>query len=321
MLKKLKKIIILCCMTALFSSLFITTSTTISASSKSDYSVSDLTDLSASELLTVLVDNGLVLSDEYAIYNELAESFVATYVPLIVDGTVDPNVSLFNAEQSNSLLKNVGIVLNDMGVVYSKNVSFSNFSIAPLASYTLKDNTIIGSWSNSYYNYNCYAYAIGRSSGLQPGQLSGTSFSLTMSISEMANVVLEDLSSLGYWGYTSTSKPSSLPDEYFKVIAMRKDTSNVDYHFMKPYGSLNTWAHKPGGTQPLKWKYSSPGYKIWNNEAVINGVTYAPTVTYESTIVYIIYKSWNDPGMQPWSLDPISLDIIDFNIDVLFANE
>lgn len=39
------------------------------------------------------------------------------------------------------------------------------------------------------------------------------------------------------------------------------------------YGSpLNSWAHKPGGTQPLKWNYSSPGFKTWSNEVYFDSV-------------------------------------------------
>lgn len=117
----------------------------------------------------------------------------------------------------------------------------------------------------------------------------------------MADVVLNDLNALGFWGYKQTTKPTSLPDEYFRVIAVRKDTNHVDYHFMKMHGSLNSWAHKPSWTQPLKWNYSSPGSSVWSNEAFVNGTTYAPTLTYDSGIYYILYKGKNDPGIQPLS--------------------
>ena len=78
--------------------------------------------------------------------------------------------------------------------------------------------------------------------------MSGRSFSLSMSIFQMANVVLADLATEGYWGYTLTTKPNSLPDQYFKVIAMRKANNGDDYHFMRPFSvSVNEWSHKPGG--------------------------------------------------------------------------
>ena len=59
----------------------------------------------------------------------------------------------------------------------------------------------------------------------------------------------------------------------------------------------------PGGTLPLKWKYSSPGQKVWTNESSIKGVSYAPAVTYNSSIYYIVYKHKSPPGIQPTSMD------------------
>ena len=53
---------------------------------------------------------------------------------------------------------------------------------------------------------------------LQPGQMSGRSFSLSMSISQMANVVLADLATEGYWGYTLTTKPNSLPISILRLL-------------------------------------------------------------------------------------------------------
>ncbi len=74
---------------------------------------------------------------------------------------------------------------------------------------------------------------------------------------------------------------------------------------MRPYNeTLNSWSHKPADTQPLKWNYTSTGAEIWSNECVENGVVYAPTVTYESEIYYILYKHENDPGVQQWSIGP-----------------
>lgn len=58
-----------------------------------------------------------------------------------------------------------------------------------------------------------------------------------MSVSDMADIVLDDLNALGYWGYKTNTKPTSLPDQYFKVICLRKNNSNIDYHFM----SENVW--------------------------------------------------------------------------------
>ena len=57
---------------------------------------------------------------------------------------------------------------------------------------------------------------------------------------------------------------------------------------------------------PLSWNYLNPGHKIWTNESVNEyGQSLPPSVTYESSIVYIVYKSYYDPGNQYQELDPI----------------
>ena len=43
---------------------------------------------------------------------------------------------------------------------------------------------------------------------------------------------------------------------------------------------------------------ASPGTKAWTNECVYKGIAYSPTIEYNSTIYYILYKSKNDPGVQ-----------------------
>ncbi|MDD3152962.1 MAG: hypothetical protein PHE45_08770, partial [Bacteroidales bacterium] len=249
--------------------------------------------MDSEELLNVLQTRGLHLPTDYAENRDMAQHFVSEYVPLLIQGKINPNVDLFNYDKSNQMLRNLAGVLEEM------QFPIVNYSTR----YTLQNSTAIGSWSDSYLYYNCYAYSLGRTSGLQPGSISDTPFSMTLSISEMADVVLEDLDVMGYWGYKTTRKPIHLPDQWFRVICIRKDTSNVDYHFMKTYGSLYSWAHKPGGTQPLSWNYSSPGFTVWSNERVAMGIVYAPTVTYESAIYYILYKGKNDPGIQPRSVE------------------
>ena len=86
----------------------------------------------------------------------------------------------------------------------------------------MQDSTPIGSWSSSYQNYNCYAYSIGRTQWRQPDGGSGNSYyDISKSISNIADDVLSDLDSLGYWGYKTTTKPTSLPDNYFRVICSK----------------------------------------------------------------------------------------------------
>lgn len=271
-------------------------------------SIETVLSMDKEELLNTLLDKGLVLPRDYEDNRDLAQHFVYKYTPLIINGEVNSDMPIFNANQSNEMLKNLASTLESMKVIKFKNndaqinKKITSNNIPSVLRYTLQDSTPIGSWSSSYENYNCYAYSIGRTYWMHIGDASGRYASLTMPISELADIVLADLDAMGYWGYKTTTKPSSLPDQYFRVISVRKDTNNEDYHFMKMYGSLNSWAHKPSWTQPLKWNYSSPGASVWSNEAIVNGRIYAPTVTYESAIYYIIYKGKNDPGIQPQSL-------------------
>ena len=60
--------------------------------------------------------------------------------------------------------------------------------------------------------------------------------------------------------------------------------------------SVSVWKHKPGGTNPLKWNYSSPGYTTWTNEYSYQNVAYAGDTTYTSTVYYIKYWSKDGPG-------------------------
>lgn len=268
-------------------------------------SIETVLSMGKTELLNTLLDKGLVLPRDYEDNRDLAQHFAYKYTPLIINGEVNSNMPIFNAKQSNEMLKNLASTLESMKVIKIKNkdaqINEKNTlnDIPSVLSYTLQNSTLIGSWSSAYENYNCYAYSLERAYWMYIGDASGQYASLTMPISQLADIVLADLDAMGYWGYKTTTKPSSLLDQYFKVICVRKDTDNEDYHFMKMYGSLNSWAHKPSWTQPLKWNYLSPGSSVWSNEAVENGTTHAPTITYESTIYYILYKGKNDPGIQP----------------------
>ena len=253
----------------------------------------EILSMDQSELLSFLQEEGLVLPEDYDVHiTEMSEPFVYEYTPLILQGKIDSSVRRFNYEPSNQMLFRLYAVLDRLGLA-------ENQSAVPMDSYTLQDSTPIGSWSNNYLNYNCYAYALGSTAWVQPGDYSGEPFALTMPVSDMADVVLADLEALGYWGYTSSTKPAALLDPYFKVIAIRKAVTNRDYHFMKMYGSLNAWAHKPGQTQPLKWNDSSPDSKNWTNERMTASGAQPPEITYDSNIYYILYKSTKDPGIQP----------------------
>ncbi len=154
-----------------------------------------------------------------------------------------------------------------------------------LAAYTLVNSTVYGSWSNTFLNYNCYSYGLSNTTQwLTPGDLSGGGFSIDMSISQMADLVINDLTQMGFSAYKTTTKPTTISGSNI-VLAIRKGIS--DFHVMKAI-TVNTWRHKPGNTNILTWKFTSPGYTTWTNEGSFNGVTYAPSTTYTSSIYYIV---------------------------------
>lgn len=267
-----------------------------------------LISLGGSDLLNILLDNGLMLPDDYLEHRSLAETFVKEYTPKILNNEINPYAMIFNATQSNQMMNNLGDTLHNMGIIEGESYnSLQNVQVA--TNYTLVDNTLVGSWSSTYYNYNCYGYALGRTDIFRdPGCFSETNFSLTMSISEMADIVLADLNALGYSGVKVTSKPVSLPDAWTQVICIRKNINNVDYHFMKMASNLNTWRHKPGHTQILQWNYTSPGAKTWVAEYVgSDNVAAYSGITYSSQIYYIVFKSNNAPGRSLSSLTEVEL--------------
>lgn len=156
--------------------------------------------------------------------------------------------------------------------------------------YTLQDSIEYGSWDESYRNYNCYSYALGRTDNFwNPGNLSGIYYTSLPTLSQLRQYVQQDLETLGYdCVKTSTIRPtsSSIPSGA-KVICLR--SGSVDYHFMKYYSSM--WLHKPGNTQLLQWKYTSPGAKYWTNEYVYKGVPYEGDTEYTSTIYYFTLRT------------------------------
>lgn len=168
----------------------------------------------------------------------------------------------------------------------------------------LQDSTTLGSWDNSYYDINCYGYALGTNTSVNPGYYSG-SYPDYYSISSIADAVVADLDSLGYWASRSTTKPSLLT-YWQEVLCVRKESSSNQFHFMSGGTSVTRWVHKPGKSIPLVWDYSSPGAKVWTDEAVIDGTYYSPSIEYDSTIYYIIYWRKGGPGPDINSLNPIT---------------
>lgn len=174
--------------------------------------------------------------------------------------------------------------------------------LAPNAlSYTLENSTLYAWDPSTMLNYNCYAFAIGRTERVrQPGEFSGRSYNHLGSITDLAEVIDADLN--GDLGYACVRIQVNCPDSigiWENVIAIRKDetldyvmqdnTRRNDYHVAK-LTSVG-WLHKPGGTAVLKFNQEPSNNVNWTNEAYYFGRYYPSTIIYESEIRFILYKT------------------------------
>lgn len=151
-------------------------------------------------------------------------------------------------------------------------------------------------WTSDMPNYNCYAYALGKTDDFHhPGEYSGYSYDGRDSVDTIANHVVNDLKSskLNYGCVKKQKTKPSYIDNTTNIIALRKyegDDSTVysDYHFAK----LNSsgWYHKPGGNAILKFKNDPSSYIYWTNERYDGKNYLAPTIIYNSDIVYILFR-------------------------------
>lgn len=269
----------------------------VAAHAQSADGVGAMLQMSDRDCLSALQAKGLELPAVYQHDPDYAAQVVRMILTDYQKGMANPDSVPYNYTELVALAQNV---YRTIGAATN---AVSGQGVQAAAAYTLKDSTVIGSWKDSYTNYNCYLYALGKTSGGKhnPGYYSGQSFSMSLSISAMANLVIDDLSTLGYWATKTSAKPTSL-QSYESVMCMRKGTA--DFHFMKGSHSTTSWTHKPGLTNPLTWKYTTPNYKTWTNECSVYDVCYAGDLTYTSTIYYIRYWSKNGPGPQPNAIDP-----------------
>lgn len=170
--------------------------------------------------------------------------------------------------------------------------------------YTLQYSTFY-LWNTSMNNYNCYAYALSRSTKCHPGDFSGQQYNHNDSITNVAVVVKDDLN--GDLGYDCVKVQNSRPTTssgWTNTIAVRKDTTGDclgvnDYHFAKL--SSSSWLHKPGPYAVLKFNSAPTNSVDWTNEAY-NGSWYiSPSIWYESSIVYLLYKRNHGSTTYDWT--------------------
>lgn len=244
-----------------------------------------LSQLSNSELLEFLVLKGVEIpGDNIEYWSRIARNIVKE---------VESNSQyrpMFNMRGLQEFAEAVSKVAAEY-----KGTALNNMQ-QPRLFYTLQDSTVYGSWSESYVNYNCYAYAIGRTEWANPGNISGavteddTDTIAEASVNQLLGYIRTDLEHIGYSnviGYTACPSLTSI-HAHRRLICIRKDTDEkLDYHVMKYENG--SWYHKPGSSNPLKYSYTPTTSMVWTNEAYFRYITYAPTITYDSSIMFITY--------------------------------
>lgn len=194
--------------------------------------------------------------------------------------------------------------IEEVRFVVKSHYGISTAPSARVLAYTLQYSTLYSWNATTMPNYNCYAYAIGRTSDCQPGDFSNQSYNHSSNIDAVATMIKDDLT--GDLGYNCVKVQSNRPTStsgWTNVIAVRKDTTGDfygfnDYHFAKL--SSSNWYHKPGGAAVLKF-ISPPSNSVdWTNEAY-DGTYHEPTITYDSDLRYLSYKSSHGDTTYTWT--------------------
>lgn len=254
-----------------------------------------LSDMTEKECIEFVTSHGVEIPKELVTYESLG-AFIKSVITTVEN---DPN-HCFNINYyiTLNLANQIKQVVNEY---YGTGGTSSTLNSASTSSdYTLQDSTAVGTWSPYYLNYNCYAYALGHSYPTNgtwlwyyPGYFYDQSkFSLSLSVADMAELTEYDLRTLGYSciSDTTTYSDALALSSTHDIICLRKcsTTGKEDYHYMR-YKS-GSWYHKPGNTQPLKFKYL-PYAKAWYNEVSFENVEYSGDRYYTGTIYYFAYRT------------------------------
>ena len=160
--------------------------------------------------------------------------------------------------------------------------------------YTLIYSTVLDDTENP--QQNCYGYALNLADEwLLPGQLSNGSYDYTAGVDAMAIQVKNDLKTgLSYNCVRILTTIPGSTSGWVATIAARKEINTDPYsfhdcHFARWLGF--GWGHKVADTAILKFINAPSNNVAWTNERYSNGVAYAPTVSYNSTLRFIQYKA------------------------------
>lgn len=167
-----------------------------------------------------------------------------------------------------------------------------------------------GVWNNRYFGYNCYAFSINRyeedyyyspnaNYHYQPSEFSDEYsvsdlraiifdvLDIFHSIWDLADIVEDDLKSIGYYNISTSSTPNYNLSSNQRMICVRK--GSTDYHFMKYDAITEAWYHKPGPSAIMKYDSYPSNNIAWNNECFYVDSLRSPDTYYTSDIIYITY--------------------------------
>gem|GEM_PF-1375310 len=260
---------------------------------ENDYTIKVISEMPWEEQIAMLTEYGVVFPDNFPA--DLHRDFIQSVICL---SEKDVN---YRVVANSPVTFSVGCeIVSAVNKYLGRESSIKDSSFSYGATRGLNDSTVVGSWSNSYYNYNCYAYAVGMTDAFYwPGMYSNvpnsSNFDISVSISTLAAHVKNDLAS-SHYSYNCIKVVSTRPTSFQsgqKCICIRKGSD--DFHFMKL--SSGFWYHKPSWTNPLKYKYTPSNSTYWTNEAYAKdpstGVMtyYSASTQYTSNIRYIVYST------------------------------
>lgn len=252
-----------------------------------------LSEMSDEECLAFLKNQGVTIPDEFE--NELSWGpFIKEIITLVEN---NPNVTFaYNYSVTQAFANAIKSAVNEYYDVTAEILPASNMRVANPA---LIYSEVYGVWSDSFEDYNCYSYALGiTDEWLNPGNLSGFVYSLSLSVITVADYAKADLEELGYTNVTITStRPTTATLGVHQKAICARIKGGVDYHFMKLDG--NSWYHKPSNTNILRYKHLPNEDLVWTNECSYKGIIYIPTVEYTSSIRYIIYTTPHEYEFKP----------------------
>lgn len=251
-----------------------------------------LSELSDDELLLFLEENGVTIPVGLADSQEEAMGIIRS---LIIRIEKKPDIVFtYSLRQTCDFAYALKSVVDDY---YGITVDSTFY---PYSSHGLRDSTVYQTPSNRG-NYNCYAYALGKTdSWYYVGESSGHNLTQVdiadKSIYEIATYVKADLqsSSLNKMCVKIVSaRPSySSLSSGQTAICVRKGSDGImyDYHFMKLFNG-DVWRHKPGGTAILTYDYLPSNSRNWTNESYDGSVARSGMCVYNSDIYYILFNS------------------------------